>query len=341
MFSKTAVRMRGMALWLFTLASAGASAGVFVAPAIADDETAWRTIDVEARPVGIGIGENIPDLSRLSYIGGVILSSEDRDFGGFSGLHIDLEGARLEAVSDKGYWLQADFSFDAARGDIGLANVQMAPLTDPAGRPLSRKTDADAEGLLVTGDEALVSFEQNHRLWRYRRGANDLYEFISKEDTPADLNGAPSNGGLEAFFPGENGDLVLMTERLKDETGALVGWRKSAAGWTALSYRAASAFSVTDATRLGDDVIILERAFSPARGVRARLVSTPKNAFREGEAVAGEELARLGRGAVVDNFEGVAAVVDEDGRRLIFIMSDDNFNALQRTLLMAFEITAS
>jgi hypothetical protein len=40
----------------------------------------------------------------------------------------------------------------------------------------------------------------------------------------------------------------------------------------------------------------------------------------------------------MDNFEGVAARRMPDGRVRLYIVSDDNFSASQRTLLMIFDV---
>ena len=40
----------------------------------------------------------------------------------------------------------------------------------------------------------------------------------------------------------------------------------------------------------------------------------------------------------IDNFEGIAARQMPDGRVRLFIVSDDNFSASQRTLLMVYDV---
>src|SRR5262245_12804284 len=45
---------------------------------------------------------------KLEYRGGVILSSDDERFGGFSGLAISADGRAILAVSDEGWWLRAN-----------------------------------------------------------------------------------------------------------------------------------------------------------------------------------------------------------------------------------------
>ena len=51
------------------------------------------------------------------------------------------------------------------------------------------------------------------------------------------------------------------------------------------------------------------------------------------------EIARLAAPLVHDNFEGIATRRDGQGRTLVYLISDDNFHILQRTLLLMFELT--
>ena len=49
-------------------------------------------------------------------------------------------------------------------------------------------------------------------------------------------------------------------------------------------------------------------------------------------------LAQMNVLLTIDNFEGIAAKELPDGRVRLFIVSDDNFSASQRTLLMVFDV---
>lgn len=55
------------------------------------------------------------------------------------------------------------------------------------------------------------------------------------------------------------------------------------------------------------------------------------------EFVASTEVARLRPPLNVDNMEALA-IRKEGERRYLYIASDNNFNALQRTLLLKFEL---
>ena len=92
----------------------------------------------------------------------------------------------------------------------------------------------------------------------------------------------------------------------------------------------------TGADRAGDQVIVLERRLSLLGGLEARLASFDVALLREGAVVEGQELARLGTDSIAENFEGVAAAAAGDGQTAIYILADDNFVPLQRTVLLQF-----
>jgi hypothetical protein len=51
-----------------------------------------------------------------------------------------------------------------------------------------------------------------------------------------------------------------------------------------------------------------------------------------------EELARLAAPYAVDNLEGISVTAGPRGETLLWILSDDNFNPLQRNMLLLFEL---
>ena len=73
----------------------------------------------------------------------------------------------------------------------------------------------------------------------------------------------------------------------------------------------------------------LLRAWDPVRGSRNALVIHD----------AGGEIARMemARPLTVDNYEGLAAIPAKDGSVRFYLLSDDNFQSSQRTLLLAFD----
>ncbi|MEK9725684.1 MAG: esterase-like activity of phytase family protein, partial [Rhodospirillaceae bacterium] len=78
--------------------------------------------------------------------------------------------------------------------------------------------------------------------------------------------------------------------------------------------------------------------FTLRGGVAARLQRLPAAGIAPGGDLKPTLIAELRPPISVDNFEGVAVRAGEDGRVYVYIISDDNFNPLQRTLLMMFEM---
>ncbi|HRK64481.1 MAG TPA: hypothetical protein PLN53_08815, partial [Terricaulis sp.] len=100
-------------------------------------------------------------------------------------------------------------------------------------------------------------------------------------------------------------------------------------------YRPARGFSLTSLDRLPEGgFVALERFYAPIIGARARILVLPQTLSGEAR---GALLGELAPPLPLDNFEGIAAVRMGETTRL-YILSDDNFEARQRTLLYAFDI---
>lgn len=275
----------------------------------------------------------------LRYRGGIAVRSPDKRFGGFSGLAVDADGRRLTAVSDRGARFRAQIRYGDAGRLTGLAAGRIGPLRGPDGRPL-RGLDADAEALAFLPDgAALVAFERRHRILRYPAGRNALSGRPERRGAPAGLAAAPSNGGAETLAHIGGGDLLVLTEGLAHGSGAFAGWVARKGRWRPVAYARTGGFRPTDATALPNgDIAVLERHYSPATGVSARIVSIPRAALTADRPIRGRELLYLAPSMTVDNFEGIAARRGPDGKTVLYILSDDNFNPRQRTLLLMFEM---
>ena len=96
-----------------------------------------------------------------------------------------------------------------------------------------------------------------------------------------------------------------------------------------------------DAAALADGGALgLERSFSLLGGFRGRLVRLSAQQLRgagDGSLLAGEEWLRLESPLPADNYEAVA-VFHHAGRTLLAVLSDDNQNLLQRSLLLLFAL---
>ncbi|MBM3488806.1 MAG: twin-arginine translocation pathway signal [Alphaproteobacteria bacterium] len=274
----------------------------------------------------------------LVWKGGLALTSDDPRFGGLSGLHVELaaDGARLTAVSDRGYWFTARLVHDRDGRLAGLADAALAPMRGPDGGDVAEGPWSDAEALARMGDRFLVGFERRARIWSYAV-ADGIAGRPAAFPTPPGLGRAPSNEGLEALAALPDGRLFALTEGLVQADGTLAGWVGGPAGWAALSYVRTGTYKPTDAAALpSGDVLVLERRFSWLGGPGARLARVRGGAIRPGAALESETLAEIVPPMTVDNMEGIGVVRGAAGETRLYLVSDDNYSALQRTLLMLF-----
>lgn len=300
-------------------ACAPSPASLPAAPVAAGSSIAVQSAPVPLNPEAPGQTA----IGAFVYAGGVQLSSpETSRFHGLSDLAVTPSG-RLTAISDEGDLIEGQLVFENDRL-TGLTDVTLRALSGLDGQPLPNKAMSDAEGLaILPGGDRLVSFERESRIWLYPAAGGP------PRAVPAPAADFPLNGGLEA--------LAADPERGPD--AYVAGGEESGQTWLCRltvpcvegpKVAKAPEFGLVAMRRLpGDQTAYLLRAWDPLRGNRIVLSITG----------AAGELARLemGRPLTVDNFEGVDFVPRPEGGYRVYILSDDNFSANQRTLLLAFD----
>jgi hypothetical protein len=277
-------------------------------------------------------------VGALTYRGGIALRSTDPRFGGFSGIHIASDGKTLLAISDRGAWLR--LSLDYQRGRlIGVGRAEMGRLIGTKGQPLIGK-DGDAEALATLPDGAfLVALERRHRILHYPDASPPFSKRPSTFPLPQPLLDAPANAGIEALVHVGSGFFVTIAERMQAGGGALAAWVGRNGTWEPFAYARKPGMRVTDAALLpSGDLVVLEHRYSVESGSVVRFVRVPRAAIAPYQRVEGKEIALLAPPLTTDNFEGVAARRGQGDEALLYVMSDDNFNPLQRTLLMLFAV---
>ncbi len=330
-----------MKIWLgLAMGLVMAAAACTPAP---DARLGWRDGAVTSEPAPLG-GVDGEAYGPLRFAGGLVLTSHDRLFGGFSGLEVD-ENGELTAVSDAGAWLRGQISTDARGRLSGLADMRLARMTDPGGRALIDKYRADAEGLAaLPNGRFAVSFERNHRIWLYDLAAGPEAPAIRGGSTIWDSWFLEPNEGLEALASYKDGLLAGAERSPKGgETWwwilPLVGDDAPRPGVAPLS----PGFALVGLDQLppafGGDYVALERFYTPVTALRTRLRRVSAAGLAAGR-FEGPLIAELATPLLLDNFEGVSAVATPTGARL-YLMSDDNFRSDQRTLLYAFDWEAS
>lgn len=118
----------------------------------------------------------------LEFIGGIEFTSPDSRVQSLSSIRFRPDGRHFVSVLDTGEWLTGAIERDAAGRLSGLSDVSVNSILLRNGRPGS-KTESDAEGFTIRGGQAIVSFEQQHRVDVYpdpgfqRRGPSSRSTF--------------------------------------------------------------------------------------------------------------------------------------------------------------------
>jgi hypothetical protein len=310
------------------------------APSAADAPIAeqWRAVEVEAIPVALGTERT----GKLRFRGGLELRSRDAVFGGLSGIEV-LDGNRMVAISDNGDWFEARLVLNEAGDLTGVSGMRTAMIRDERGEPFANKEAGDSEDLAQLADGRFaVSFEQTQTIRIY--DLNRDGPFGAAVDGPR-LQGVerlPANVGLEALTSTDYDTLLVGAEGGDAATTPLwlapLDASAPVPSFARLPLR--GGFALTSLDRLpSGGFVALERFYAPVIGARARLVRFADSALALHDAtVPVEDLGLLAPPMPVDNFEGVSAVRMPDGATRLYIVSDNNFSARQRTLLFAFDI---
>jgi hypothetical protein len=275
---------------------------------------------------------------RIEYVAGFALTSEAKTFGGLSGMSLSADGNMLTALADIGVWFRLILQHDAAGRLTGVAGDESGRLKDEHGKPLATKYVGDAESITRAADGSYyVTFEGWHRMWRYRAASDPLRAAAKYVRVPKEMAALPGNEGIEAAVQLPDRRFLLLSEGGFDDAGDLQAWLGDGKRWAALTLAPTGGFRPTDLTVLpGGDLLLLERSVSLFGGFAARLSVIPAAAIAPGARLAGQELAVIRSPLPVDNFEAAAARAAPDGSVLIYVLSDDNFNDAERTLLLQF-----
>lgn len=310
------------------------------APAAADP------ISVNAVPVDYFSASN-PDktvFGPLTFRGGLVLTSEAKDFGGISGARLTADGG-LIAISDRGNWISGTLVYDGAK-PTAFEDAKLFPALGANGKKLSGST-ADAESFELSGGQAWLGIERKPQVLRFDFSKGLAVAKGAAVSLPKEAKNFPYNGGIEglALVPGgaEKDTLLIVTEEAYDASGnhlafLLPGRTKKPIRPLTLKRR--DGYAVTDLVFLpGGDLLVLERRYVPPFSLSMRLRRVVQSAIAEGAVLDGEVLLEasfpIDR---IDNMEAVAAHRAADGASVVTLMSDDNFSQRQRTILLQFAI---
>lgn len=277
---------------------------------------------------------------ELSYLWGFEVESDDPKFGGFSGLtglrSVSQGGAThhfLGSVTDRGYYASWEITFPSNDApSISLYPLQA--IAEGAGTSTD-KINFDVEAITEFENWNLYAYEQDHRVVNSNPEAKRI-------NRPNNLSDIPPNGGFEAITVLTNNMVLLMAELPDSKTKKQLAWlgKKQVGGVFRFETRTIEfpeGYHPSDTTTLtSGDVLILLRKFSLLKGFSTKLMLITHDVIMSGDPITGTAIADFPSNVGFDNLEGLASMPHPAGGEMIYLISDDNFSALQKTLLLAF-----
>lgn len=289
----------------------------------------WTPAVAELRSVSLGLPGGAQLADGVSFAGGLqLIAAPTSPLHSLSDLKLTGDGGFV-TVSDAGDLVRGDIRLDAAGRLIGLDHFRSRRLTLEDGRAISDKQHGDAEGLVVTpSGDLLVSFERQHRIWNY--GPLSALKIRPTPMRKPDF-AFTENDGMEGLAVAPNG------WRVSGEAGGV--WDCSAARCTVVMAPREtpipdSEYRITGLDRdpSGDGWFVVQRLYRAPIDMRARVRRMAP------DGTLGPIMIKLKLPGTTDNFEGIAAET-RHGKTRLYILSDDNFNPAQRTLMLAFDLS--
>ncbi|MGL4404489.1 MAG: esterase-like activity of phytase family protein [Notoacmeibacter sp.] len=303
------------------------------------------TADISVYPIeNFKIGSSEAEFGKLSFVGGFAMTSSNRNFGAVSSFRfLDDSGTRFAAISDTGYFIFGTMDRETAGlKPLGVSKLTFQQLPDRNNEVSNRKWETDSESLVMDGDLAIIGFERIHRIGVYPfdgttlGGARAQLDFLIPE---RELRG---NRGLEtlAMAPAESplaGSLVAISEKSIDKDGNIFAAVMKGPQKGIFKIARSDEFDITDGDFLPNgNLIILERAFGMAKGIRMRIREIDAGTIKPNAVVDGSILLEANMGHQIDNMEGLDIWQAPDGTTRLSLISDDNKSILQRNLYLEF-----
>jgi hypothetical protein len=325
---------------LLAVALSGSVANV--APVHAESAPVER-IEVSSRQITqFRIGREEAQFGPLEFVGGLEMTSRSRHFGALSSMRFRSPGAEFIGVADTGFWFFGRLERDVNQRPAGIANFHMQQMIDEAGKPIFDKWLVDAESLAIREGVATVGFERKHRVAQFRIDPDGMKPPFRQLDFLVPAHELRMNRGFEtvAYAPKGRelaGALVVISEKSLDKNGDIFAAVLDGPQKGVFFVRRSDGFDLTDGAFLPDgDLLLLERSFSMARGVKMRLRRIEAKTIGRGKLADGPVLMETDMSYQIDNMEALDVWRRGDGAIMVSLMSDDNHSILQRNLYLEF-----
>lgn len=319
-----------------------ATVGLVPAPLVADEITIGALTIETFR--GAAYHERV---GELIWRGGLELTSPDPEFGGLSGIAFTGAGGAFAMVTDAGQFISARLIGDADGAPVAIAAGNITAIRNSKGDELPTPFSRDAEAIdTIVRDGApaavRVGFENLTRVADFTLENGRPVGAAREVSIPDWLSRTRTNQSLEAVCiatPASPiaGSTLLIAEDIGGDNGGGAAWLLGNRDRGPVEVERAAGLSPT-ACAFGPDgeLYLLERGIA-LLSFRMRLRRIPAEEVVPGATLRGEVLIDVS-GGEIDNMEGLAVSQGPNGETILTVLSDDNFNDWERTLLLQFEV---
>lgn len=311
--------------------------------------TPARAMDISVTSVkidtyhGAAFGEMV---DGLIWRGGLVMSSPEPDFGGLSGITFTGPGYRLAMASDIGNFISGHLIYDPEGMPLSLGGTKLTHIENSKGIELPRSFAKDAEAIDTIYRNGVpsavrVGFENLTRVADFELIDGHPNGAAREITIPKWLERLRTNSSLEAvcIAPPASpvaGSTLLLTEGA-EASGGYAGFMLGQRDKGALILSRSSGLNPTDCAFLPDgDLLVLERGVS-LLGFSMQVRRINSADVQPGAKLTGT-IILTGSGGDIDNMEGIAVHTGPSGETRITIVSDDNFNGWERSLLLEFGV---
>ncbi|SEJ34935.1 hypothetical protein SAMN05518849_105152 [Sphingobium sp. AP50] len=297
------------------------------------------TLLVRAQPLPLSsVDPALRHVGALDYLGGWVVESANPGFGGISALMVTPPGDVL-GLSDSGLLM----GFHVGPGEAARRPF-IAPLPIRAQDRYRPWWAWDSESLAhdPVSDRYWVGFELQQAVCRYGPG----FARVEACRTWPEIMAWPKTGSIESLARLPDGRFLVigemgMTADGKHDSLLFAGdpAEKDTPDPIHLRYTPPKGYRPTDAVAIdAHHLLVLNRRLTLEDLFTATIaiVELPDR-LTPGTELKARTLARLAPPLLADNFEGIA-VTREAGRTIIWVVSDDNHEFFQRTLLLKFRL---
>jgi hypothetical protein len=299
-----------------------------------------ESISVKAEPISsFEIGKpSAQRFGQLEFRGGLVLSSPNKLFGGYSALRMEPDGEHFLALSDRAMWFRGRILYKDGK-PAGIDDAELAPVLDADGKPAPQW---DTESIAEDKGTLYVGLERIHSIVRFNYGKDGLLARGQFIPVPPEMKTLPFNQSLEAlvFVPKKfrlRGTVIAFSERGLTEAGNLKAFLVGGPTPGLFSVKRTDDYDISDASMLPNgDILILERKYSLLSGVSMRIRCIRLTDIKPGSLVDGPTIIEADKRHELDNMEALSVNRLRSGQIVLTLMSDDNQSPAQRTLLLQF-----